>query len=193
MSLELLNALASLLTVCIIAATAIAAMVQLRHLREGNQISAMLAIGEQLTNDRFTDAQTLIRQKLPAMDDDPKFRAYNMGVLSGHTPDVIPEYEEIRVAVRLVGNSYEDLAILVKRGIVDSNLFLDRYSWLVLTYWKLMDKGLADAREAIGRRSIWENFEYLAVLSEDWMRQHPSMYPKDVRRMPMPHRPPLKS
>ena len=49
MSLELLNALASLLTVCIIAATAIAAMVQLRHLRAGNQITAMLAIGEELS------------------------------------------------------------------------------------------------------------------------------------------------
>ena len=46
MSLELINTFATLLTVAIIAATAVAAMVQLRHLRAGNQINAMLAIGE---------------------------------------------------------------------------------------------------------------------------------------------------
>jgi hypothetical protein len=48
MSLELLNAIGTLLTVTIVAATAIAALVQLRHLRAGNQINAMLRIGEEL-------------------------------------------------------------------------------------------------------------------------------------------------
>jgi hypothetical protein len=194
MSLELLNALASLLTVCIIAATALAALVQLRHLRAGNQINAMLAIGEELSSKSITDALALLRLRLPAMVDDPKFRAYNACADRGQEQEVVvPEYEELRQAANLIGNSYEELGILVKQGIVDKDIFLDRYSWVILRYWKLIDKALVDARDATGQPAIWENFEYLAVLSEDWMRQHPSLYPKGVRRMPLPQRPPLIS
>jgi len=193
MSLELLNALASLFTVCIIAATAIAAMVQLRHLRAGNQINAMLSIGEELSSKALTDAKFVIRRKLAAVVDDPKFRAYNAEIESGRAPEVIPEYEEVRQALSLVGNSYEELGILVKQGIVDPDLFLDRYSWVIFGQWKLMEPVVVDAREATGQPAIWENFEYLAVLSEDWMRKHTSTYPKGLRRMPLPQRPPLNS
>ena len=193
MSLELLNALASLLTVCIIAATAIAAMVQLRHLRAGNQINAMLAIGQELSSKSITDAMTMLRHRLPAMDDDPRFRAYNAAADRGQGQEVIPEYEDLRQAASLIGNAYEELGILVKQGIVDKDIFLDRYSWVILRYWKLMEKALVDARQATGQQAVWENFEYLAVLSEDWLREHPSLYPKGARRMPLPERPPLKS
>jgi hypothetical protein len=193
MSLELLNALASLLTVCIIAATAIAAMVQLRHLRAGNQINAMLAIGEELSSKSITVAMTLLRHRLPTMADDPEFRAYNCRADRGQEQEVIPEYEELREAASLVGNSYEELGILVKQGIVDKDIFLDRYSWVILRYWTLIVKALVDARDATGQAAIWENFEYLAVLSEDWLREHPSLYPVGMRRMPLPQRPKLQS
>jgi hypothetical protein len=191
MSLEMLNAFASLFTVCIIAATAIAAMVQLRHLRAGNQINAMLAIGEELGSKQFTDAQAIVRHQLPGMSDDPKFRAYNAALDRGETSAPIPEYEEIRRAVSMVCNSYEELGILVKQGIVDADLFLDRYSWVIASYWKLVARALVDARVATGQAAIWENFEYLAVLSDEWMREHPSTYPDGLRRMPLPERPPL--
>ena len=36
---------------------------------------------------------------------------------------------------------------------------------------------------SLAQPAIWENFEYLAVLSEDWIRQNTSTYPKGVRRM----------
>ena len=191
MSLELLNALASLLTVCIIAATAIAAMVQLRHLRAGNQINAMLAIGEELSSKAIIDARRVVRHRLPAVVDDPKFRAYSAEADRGQTHDEVPEWEEIREATTLVGNSYEELGILVKQGIVDKDIFLDRYSWVIAGMWKRIEKALADSRMATGQAALWENFEYLAALSEDWMREHPSTYPKGMRRMPLPERPPL--
>jgi len=44
MSLELINAVAGLATVTIVAVTAVAALIQLRHLRAGNQISALLSV-----------------------------------------------------------------------------------------------------------------------------------------------------
>ncbi len=193
MSLELLNALASLLTVCIIAATAIAALAQLRHLRAGNQINAMLAIGEELSSKAFTDAIAVVQHKLPLVEDDPEYRAYNARMDRNQQQDPIPEYEAVREAMNVIGNAYEELGILVKQGIVDKDIFLDRYSWVISRYWKLMVKSLVDARSATGQAAIWENYEYLAVLSEDWMREHPSLYPPGIRRMPLPERPPLKT
>ncbi len=49
MSLELTNNLGTVTTVVIVAAAALAGLVQLRHLRAGNQINAMLTIGEELS------------------------------------------------------------------------------------------------------------------------------------------------
>lgn len=193
MPLELLNALASLLTVCIIAATAIAAMVQLRHLRANNQINAMLAIGEELAAEPFRDAQKVMREKLPALIDDSGFRAYNAARDGGERPEPNPEYEKVREAVTLVCNSYEELGILVKNGIVDKDLFMDRYSWVITAAWRLVDKAVADARHDTGQIAVWENFEYLAVLSKDWIRDHPTVYPKGMARMALPDRPPLKN
>jgi len=66
-----------------------------------------------------------------------------------------------------VCNGYEELGILVKNGIVDKDLFLDRYSWVITGVWRATDKAVADARQDTGQAAIWENFEYLAVLSKE--------------------------
>jgi hypothetical protein len=193
MSLELLNAFASLLTVCIIAATAVAALAQLRHLRAGNQITAMLAIGEELSSKAITDARDLIRIELPLLEDDEAWRAYNARADRRQAQEPMAEYEELRQAAILVGNAYEELGILVKQGIVDKDIFLDRYSYVILGLWARLEKTVVDSRDATGQQAVWENFEYLAVLSEDWLRDHPSVYPRGVRRMPLPKRPPLNA
>lgn len=72
MSLELINTLGTLTTVVIVAAAAIAALIQLRHLRAGNQINAMISIGNQV--DQIQDANTLVRQKLDSALEDPAYR-----------------------------------------------------------------------------------------------------------------------
>lgn len=193
MSLELINAVASLLTVCIIAATAIAAMAQLRHLRAGNQISAMLSIGEELSAERFVAAGQLVRRRLPDLVDDPEYRSYNAARDAGGYPKNNADFEELRTALNTICNAFEELGILVKNGIVDAGLFLDRYSWVIHGWWSLTEKSVADAREATGQVAVWENFEYLAVMARDWMRTHPSTFPKGMARMPLPARPPLKT
>ncbi|MBV8365084.1 MAG: hypothetical protein JO194_01150 [Candidatus Eremiobacteraeota bacterium] len=186
MSLELINTVGSLLTACIIAATAIVAIVQLRHLRASNQISAMLNIGEELRDPEFTRALHLIRTQLDSAVQDPLFRAYSDAWDHGDPlPDVPESYEQLRNAATLVGNAYEELGILVKNGIVDRHLFLDRYSWTISNAWGRLALVTADSRAATGQQALWENFEYLAVLSEDWIRDHGSVYPKGVRRMPL--------
>ena len=187
MSLELVNTIGTLLTASIIAATAITAIIQLRHLRAGNQIAAMLQIGQEFADPKFQDAQELIRTQLDQAIKDPLFRAYNdASDRNQPLPDVPPGYLELRRATNTIGNAYEELGILVKNGIVDPELFLDRYSWVLLNAWKRLAPITAWTREATGQQAVWENFEYVAVLSEDWLRDHPMVYPKGVRRMELP-------
>jgi len=57
MSLELFNILARLGTFIVIAATAIAAIVQLRHMRSSNQIAAINELRETIETPEFQVAQ----------------------------------------------------------------------------------------------------------------------------------------
>ena len=193
MFFESLNALAPLLTVAIVAATAIAALVQLKHLRASNQINAMLAIGEELSGKGFSDAADLVRSKLAAAMEDPAYRDYEAAMSVGRpAPEVDAGYVELRRAALVVGNGYEELGILVKRGIIDRDMFLDRYCWVILNSWKRLEPVTALSRAALGNDWAWENFEYLAVLCEDWMKaMDAGSYPRGVRRMQLTNRWPV--
>jgi len=119
MSLELVNTFGTLLTVAIIAATAIAAMVQLRHLRASNQITAMLSIGNQFESAEFRNAATLVRRDLDAALEDPAYREYTIAMTRRtRIPAVPKEYDDLFNAASLVGNTFEELGILVKNGII---------------------------------------------------------------------------
>jgi hypothetical protein len=189
MSLELINTLATLTTVVIVAATAVAALTQLRHLRAGNQITAMLSIANQFDEKEFRDALALVHQNLDAAMDDPGFREYHVSIVRQQpATSPQPEHRELFDAARFIANTYEELGILVKNGIVDKDLFLDRYRWVISRAWNRMQRLIAWARAVSGMDAIWENFEYLAVLSEDYMEKHASTYPSGVRRL-KPHNP----
>jgi hypothetical protein len=195
MSLDFINSIAPVLTVVIVAATALAALVQLKHLRAGNQITAMLAIGEELSSKTFSDAADLVRRDLGAAMEDPTYRAYEVALSLGRpAPEVDPAYIELRRATLVVGNGYEELGILVKRGIIDRDMFLDRYCWLILNSWKRLESVTALSRETMGNELAWENFEFLAVLSDDWLtRNKAGTYPRGMRRMALTNRWPLSS
>jgi len=185
MSLEALNTVGTLITVAIVAATAIAALIQLRHLRAGNQISAMTAIDAEIMAEKFREAVVLIRERLrPAMSD-PAYRAYEIACSRDQQIlDVNPAYVALRQATLLVGNAYEHVGLLLKLGMIDHDMFLDRYCSNVFNSWNRLEPLTALAREAYGSQLPWENFEYLAVLSEDWMKAHvDGSYPHGVRRM----------
>ena len=66
MSLELVNTLAGLLTVTVVSAAAVAALVQLRHLRAANQINAVLALSQKLDDPAFTEALSLMNGNIEA-------------------------------------------------------------------------------------------------------------------------------
>jgi len=185
MPLELINTIAGLLTVTIVAATAIAALIQLRHLRAGNQIHALISVDEKLGGREFSDALRVVYSGLEAALVDPAFRDYEIAVFRRLPPPRVDQrYVDMHDALVLVGNTFELMGLLVRNRIVDPGLFVDNYCGIALAAWKLLLTHTALGRE-VGDNAIWENFEYLAVLSQDWMRTHPSSYPKGVRRFEM--------
>jgi hypothetical protein len=184
MSLELLSTLGTLTTVIIVAATAVAALVQLRHLRAGNQINAILSVAELINGRVFGEAMNLIGARLAPAVEDPAFRAYWLAVQRrGTHPAVDPVYVELRAAVVTTANTYEQLGALVRNGIIDQTIFVEGFCAPILSLWQRLANLTAFLREGEGDQALWENFEYLAVLSEDWLSQHTTTYPENMRRL----------
>ena len=124
------------------------------------------------------------RQLVPTLAQ-PAFRDYVSAALRGQTLPDVAEFASLRRAAIMIGNAYEDLGVLVKNNIIDKALFFDRYSGPIKRAWNRLNAYAAFCREATGSTNLWENFEYLTVLSEDWDQIHPSSYPAGLRRLPV--------
>jgi hypothetical protein len=179
MSLELVNTLATFGTFLVIAGTAIAAIVQLRHARSSNMIEALAEFREGTEHPEMRSAERFVLHALPEKLRDPVFRYQlaNQGALTSENQLLLSD-------IRRVANFFENMGVLVKSGLADKNLVLDIFSTQVLRDWERVAPFVAIRRQATGDNAILENFEYLAVLSQDFEAAHPNgTYPVGVRRI----------
>ncbi len=135
MSLEILNTAASLLTVVIVAATATAALVQLKHLRLSNQIDAMLEIGKRFDGSAYIEASAMVGRELNAVLSDPSFRRYESLTLGAPLPEVDSQQLEVRRAAISVGNMFDEMGLLLKNGCIDRDMFVYQYERLIVQEW----------------------------------------------------------
>lgn len=178
MSLELVNTLATLGTFLVIAATAFAAIVQLRHMRGSNDIAALNEIRETTETSAFLAAQHFVQGELAVRLKDPKFR-YQFEAPSARSD----ETRQFMAQINAVGNYYENMGVLVRAGLVNKELFLQLWGDVVKQMWEHLTPVAAIGRRRVGN-ALWENFEYLTVLSEDWLAAHPEgAYPTGMRRI----------
>jgi len=182
-SLELVNAIASVTTAVVIGATAIAAMIQLRHLRMNNQITALLAVQNEFNEKDFRDVDVFIRKEFPDILNEEGFCAYMIALLKDEEPIENTRYFEARHSARFVANTYEAIGVLAKNKIIDADLLLDAYSWILADGWRKLEGFVAMVRSVTGEQTIFENFEYVASLSQDYLATHPSVYPPGIRRL----------
>lgn len=177
MSLELINTFATLGTFVVIAATAIAAVVQLRHARSSNAIAALNELRETMESADFRAADHFVTGELAARLQDPSFR-YQVAVPSARTDETRPL---ISKAIA-IGNFYESVGVLIKTGLVDKDLVLEMWCDVVVQGWERLAPVAAIARRRLG--GVWENFEYLTVVAEDWLAARPKgTYPAGARRI----------
>jgi hypothetical protein len=167
MHLELWSTIFSGATFLVIAATAAAALIQLRHMRSGNQLAALLTVmrmwqdPEMQNNIRY--AHTTLQQKMK----DPAFMAeYERGGISR------VDHPEL-----LVADFWEQTGTFIKYGMMDERSWLDISASQIIRAWKDLEPVILVARRR-GGLSVFENFEYAAVRAELWMRRSPDGLPR---------------
>lgn len=180
MSLELLNTLATFGTFVVITATATAGIIQLRHMRSANMIEGINYCKGSFESPEYHVARNFVISELSAKWQDPAFR-HQLANPGARTP----ENQILITHIMLVANSHEQLGLLVKRGLIEPEMALDLFSGNALIAWEKLSAVAAAVRRS-GDNRAWENFEYFAVLSEDWEKNHPDgTYPAGVRRIPL--------
>jgi len=109
MTAEWVTAISSLATFIVIAATAAAALIQLRHMRNSNQITVINEILRKMDSPDFREKLDFVWTELPSKFEEAPFRRRMLDVDS----------DESRRA-REVGNFFDGaVAPLVKHGMVD--------------------------------------------------------------------------
>src|SRR5215469_10618266 len=178
MSLEIVSTAASVATFIVIAATAIAAIVQLRHLRTSNQLAGLLNILGRSEDPIFAEWRDETKKIAEERINDSAFRhALEHGDYSRRSSSWIHLY-----------NWYDYIGSLVKQGLVPEEAVMDVYSSTLVRDWRIGQDIIAITRRQSGP-GIWENFEYLVWLSKKWLEFHEgSAYPRGAQRLPVADR-----
>lgn len=145
MTWEIVSAIGSLLAGVVLLVASIAAVLQLRHLRLSNQMTAYFHIMERIHSPEFLEA----RQSLESLDlRDP-----------GTLDDIIDNNSAENQHVRMVGNLFQSAARLMNFGVLDEDLF-GPIAALAASTWKLLKPWAYEYRR---RHSmpLWADIEYL--------------------------------
>ena len=173
MSLELWNTIFSGATFVVIAATAIAALIQLRHLRASNQMNALLNLMNLWFSEDLQGHYHYLSNVLPRRLVDP---GYLDAVREG--PMKRSEHREL-----FVGDFWEQIGTYMKYGLLDERSWLDIASAQLIISWEQLEPVIKALRERAGS-SAFENFEYAAVRARLWQKHHPNgSYPANMPRM----------
>jgi hypothetical protein len=173
---EWASATAAIGTLVVIAASAFAALTQLRHMRSANYFESMLRLRETLESPAFSERY---RAALGFLKDNLSEPEVRRTVLTAERLSTLPDFEPVRA----VANFFENVGCLVKNRAIDPNIFCDLLADVVTTTWEAFTPFIAHYRLVKGN-ALYENFEYLAVICADWSSAHPNgSYPRGTRRM----------
>ena len=180
MTAEWLAAIASIGTFIVIAATAIAALIQLRHMRSSNQIAALNELRETIESEYFRDAAEFVHKDLPGLLSDPQVRSE---IAAGTR---VPAIKELTPAATLA-DFFEQCGTFVKHGIIEPQLFCDLWSYNVMIDWEAIAPLVTNLRAMQNLPALWENFEYLASISRAYQAKYgDGNYPAGASREVMP-------
>lgn len=161
MSLEAWNTAAAVGTFIVIAASAIAALVQLRHLRTSNQLSGLISVFDMLQDPGVRELVNFVRHELADRMKDKDFRASLLEIPIDRRKH--PEF--------YLCDMYNHIGSFVRSGLIDERTYLRTDWYNVNLYWELLAESIAIGRQ--NRPHIFENFEYLASRAKAWITSHP--------------------
>jgi hypothetical protein len=177
MTAEMLTALATFLTVIVIGASAIAALIQLRHMRGSNELEAVLALQHDFQTPDMQAALQYVQQQLPEKLEDDIYRRElaAIGYIS------IERHPELRVC-----NWFAQMGTFLKHGLISESTLMDLYARLVRYYWTALAPAVAIMRRKRGDGQYSE-FEYLALRANVWLAQYNGgAFPRGTARPALP-------
>jgi hypothetical protein len=84
-----------------------------------------------------------------------------------------------------VTNFFEGMGIYAKHGFAEQNVIFDFWSQIITSSWQRLAPAVAVMRRTSGP-SLYENFQYLAILAQRFIDVHPEgSAPKAVRLSPI--------
>ena len=175
MSPEWLTAIGTLGTFVVIAASAVAALMQLRHMGRGNQIAAFDELRGTMESADFRKALDFVRNELSGRLKDPAI------VTELREHGLRGDFEQ----VRFVANIFEDMGLFVRSGLIDRETTCQLWASIAAWSWDKCSPVTALLRRSTDP-AVWINFEYIAAISKDYIESGAgSEYPADARRLPL--------
>lgn len=175
MTLETFNTVVALVTAVIIGATAVAAVVQLRHIRASNELTAFSEAMELWYQPAVQDGFRFIQRELAAKMEDPVFRADldTAGVVD-HIAH--PELSPV--------DFFDNIGVMVSLGLLREDIILHPAGQLLQDLWKTMSPSIAIMRRKRGAQ-LYVSFEYLASRAALWQQRYPDGFKaKGWERLP---------
>lgn len=176
MSLEFWSTVASIGTFLVITATAIAALVQLRHLRVANQLVIWQAIATAYEGPDLRPSFDFVRSDLAHKLEDPDFRAE---IRSGRLDR--RKHPEITVC-----NFFDQWGVYYRGGMVDRDAFMHINNGMIVSFWDALAPVVAMLADPVHGNLSFQSFEYIAAEATRWRERHPAGdYPRSASRMPL--------
>lgn len=176
MSADVISAIATVLTALIIGVSAVIAMIQLRHMRAGNELEAVLSLERDFRNDELQVALRYVQADLPQKLHDRAYRGEleRRGFIDHRAhPEII------------VCNWCNTMGTLLRHRLVGEATFMALFARLIAYYWDALEPVVAIMQRARGSTQ-YDDFEYLALRAKHWLSQSDSSeFPNDVVRVPL--------
>lgn len=174
MPLEFWTTIASVGTFIVIAATAVATMVQLRHMRAANKVAAIQQFLSSFEGPEFRDAFHFVRTQLPERLKDPAFRR---GLRSGSADR--SEHPEVQIC-----NFFDQWGLYYRDNVIDRQSFMRVNAAIVVGFWRSLEPVIALIADPEKGNMAFQQFEYLAIHAQRWLERHPNGdWPKGEKRI----------
>jgi len=172
-----LSAIAEAGTLVVILISVVAAVIQLRHIRTGNQLQALLSLEHDFRAPELQAALTYVQEHLSQRLEDPAYRR-ELETIGFVDPAAHPEM--------VACNWLNEMGTLVKRELVSEDTFMDLFARLIAHCWRVVSPAIAIMRRTRGEAQ-YHDFEYLAARAAQWLERHPAgRFPRAFTRMPLP-------
>lgn len=176
MNWEEVSAISTFVTMIIIAMSAIAAVIQLRHMRAGNAIAGFLGFMDSWASPEARARQHFVfGGEFDRKFTDPAYRAE----LTRMQPNRLahPELEYL--------DFWESLGGFVKMGYFPEDLVMETGGGVGVAAWEKLAPVIALIRTTRGP-TAYDNFEYLVSRARLWEQRHPEgVFPRGTPHLPV--------